>query len=837
MKSLPVDAHVSNFQETLRQNNVVLLRAPTGTGKTVRVPQWCREVMPKDKKVWVLEPRRLATKAAAQGIAALNEIGMPQDVGFLTRFEKKINPQTPMAVATYGILLRRLLDDPLLEDIGVLILDEFHERSREMDLLLVHLRELLEIRNDLKLVIMSATIDVKPLEDYLPGAFVFDIEVENHPIEVFHHKPKETKTSAQAIQEGLAKLVSMPNDDGGDILAFVESRVDTEKVQTHFQKQSAFQNWEILICHGGVSSKDQDRLFAPSPRRRLIITTNVAESSVSIPGVTAVIENGYHRVPVFDAKAQLETLQTRRITRFNLVQRTGRAGRFGPGRALRLFSKAEELSFKPMPTPQLMSQDTVWAVLWLTLVVSPRLDEINFLDAPDWSVLKDAQTTLCIMGALDQNFKATAYGVELCLVPLAPRHGHLALSMAKAGFPHEGALAAALLESPTERFSGRPDDQSDFWGAISLARENVRKKQNLNSALQQTFRQLVQMLKPKSPQTPPAQSWDQELHHTLLTAYADRLCRNLQPDGQKASLRGQADVFRHPSQNPISTEYFLALQCHKSIRGGREKIWVGCAHGVTAQEINASLAANIPWAEETGYDPREDRIVTTRTRRLGHLILSEKKSFPRHDSKSAALLAQEALNRFDHLFYPNDEFKQLAGRLHLTKKLSDLLDQSIASEEHIKRLLPSVFLELKKLEQMKTFDWADFLLRQMSWEEQQELNHVCPASFDTPAKTKIKIDYRHIPQVSHQPILAVRIQEMFGCTENPTIGRGKQPLLIHLLGPNLRPVQTTQDLNSFWKNTYAEVRKELRRRYPKHAWPENPLEATPVRGGVKRRRP
>ncbi|MBL92528.1 MAG: hypothetical protein CMH56_12055 [Myxococcales bacterium] len=836
MKTLPIDAHVSEFKETILHHNVVILRAPTGTGKTMRVPLWCLQSQTNRQKVWVLEPRRLATKAAAQGVAHFSDNNIPSEVGYLTRFDKKVTPQTPLVVATYGILLRRLIQDPLLEDIGILVLDEFHERSREMDLLLVHLRELLSLRDDLKVVIMSATIDVGNLQKYLDKSAVVDIQAAHHPIEIIHHKPKESKNRAQAIQEGVATLVNMPQDDGGHILAFVESRSETEKAKRHFQKQTAFAHWEVLVCHGGATSQDQDQLFQTSQKRRLIISTNVAESSVSIPGVTAVIDTGYHRMPAFDSKSQIESLQTKRITHFNMVQRTGRAGRFGPGRVVRLFSKAEEMHFNQMPAPHLQTEELVWPMLWLALVVSPCLDDIQFLDAPHNQSLLEAQMALRIMGALDDHNKPTPYGEQLCQIPLSPRLGHLGLKMAQAGYAAEGALAAALLENPNPDFAGHAADQSDFWGPVTQLRNAFIKDKQPKGALGQTFQHILRNLQAVQPAGKPSRPWDKALHETLLSAFADRLCRNAQSDGQKASLRGQVDVFRHNHQTPIATEYYLALQCHKSIKEGREKIWVGCAHGVSGPEVDDVLAKNIPWQHFLGFDEKEDRVVATQQRSLGNLVLSEKKAYPAHNSEFAAILAHEALKRFEHLFLPDDAFKQLAGRCFLAHETFSALEHNPTTEAAIKSLLPQVFMELKKLQQLKTFDWAAFILSQMSWEHQQQLNQFCPTSFETPAKTQIKIDYSHIPHVSQQPVLAVRIQEMFGCTESPTIARGQLPLRINLLGPNLRPVQTTQDLCSFWENTYADVRKELRRRYPKHAWPEDPLQAAPVRGGVQRKK-
>lgn len=836
MKTLPIDAYASDFQETFKQNQVVILRAPTGTGKTVRVPQWCLKAQNNSKKVWVLEPRRLATKAAAQGVAYFSDASIPGDVGYLTRFEKKATQQTPLLIATYGILLRRLLHDPLLEDIGILVLDEFHERSREMDLLLIHLRELLELRDDLKVVIMSATIEVDNLQHYLKGTVLLDIPASHHPIEIIHHKPKETKNRSQAIQEGLATLVNMPQDDGGHVLAFVESRSDTEKAKRHFEKQPAFQDWEVLVCHGGVASQAQDNLFRPAKKRRLILSTNVAESSVSIPGVTSVIDTGYHRMPSFDPKTQIESLQTRRITHFNMVQRTGRAGRFGPGRVVRLFSKAEEMHFNKMPLPHLQTEDLVWPVLWLSLVVSPQVRDIQFLDAPNPLALREAQISLRIMGAIDDDNKPTSYGELLCLIPLPPRLGHLGLKMAQFGHPEEGALAAALLENSGRDLQGNTEDQSDFWGPITQARQELLQGKKLKGPLAQTYAHILKTLQQTKSLGANKPSWDEALHETLLSAFADRLCRNHESSGQKASMRGQVDVFRHPDQSPISTEYFLALQCHKSIKKGREKIWVGCAHGVSAKEVEEVLAQNIPWQHALGYDEKEDRVVATQKRALGHLILAEKKSYPPASPELAEVLAAEALKRFEHLFLPDDAFKQLVGRCFLATEVFSLFENNPTAETAIKALLPQVFLQLKKLHQLKAFDWASLIHQQMSWESQQALNTFCPTTYETPAQTHIKIDYSAIPHVSQQPVLAVRIQEMFGCNESPTIARGQLPLRINLLGPNLRPVQTTQDLCGFWQNTYADVRKELRRRYPKHAWPEDPLQAAPIRGGVKRRR-
>jgi ATP-dependent helicase HrpB len=834
--TLPIDAYQSQFQKSLLKHKTLILRSPTGTGKTVRVPQWCCETQDDHKKTWVLEPRRLATKAAAQGIAYFNGGTLAQEVGYLTRFEKKVSPKTPLIVATYGILLRRLLKDPLLEDIGILILDEFHERSREMDLLLIHLRELLEIRDDLKVVIMSATIELSSVQAYLNKSAIVDIAATHHPIDIFHHKPKESKNRSQAIQEGVATLVNMPEDDQGHILAFVESRSETEKAKQHFEKQSAFNDWDILVCHGGVTSQDQDKLFQTSQRRRLIISTNVAESSVSIPGVTAVIDAGYHRMPSFDSKTQIESLQTRRITHFNMVQRTGRAGRFGPGRVVRLFSKAEEMHLQKMPSPHLQTEELMWPVLWLSLVVSPQLETIHFLDAPNSLALTDAQTTLRLMGALDEQNVPSSYGKQLCLMPLPPRLGHLGLKMAKAGFPEEGALAAALLENPSQALAGHAEDQSDFWGPVTQTRALIMRGKKPKGQLAQTYSHIFRSLQKIKSDDFKTQTWDQALHETLLSAFADRLCRNQDKHGQKASMRGQVDVFRHPNQTPIATDYFLALQCHKSIKEGREKTWVGCAHGISSEEVDALLTKNIPWQKSLGYDEKEDRVLAIQKKSLGQLVLAEKKTYPPTSPELAQILAAEASKRMEHLFLPDDAFKQLAGRCFLATEVFSVFDENPTLESAIKELLPEAFADLKKLQHLKTFDWASLILRQMPWDTLQSLNQFCPATFETPAQTHIKIDYSHIPKVSQQPILAVRIQEIFGLLETPKIGRGHTPLLIHLLGPNLRPVQTTQDLNNFWKNTYTEVRKELKRRYPKHSWPEDPWTAAPVRGGIQRRK-
>ena len=830
MQPLPVDEVLPALDAALAEAGACVLVAEPGAGKTTRVPP---ALARGEGSVWVLEPRRLAARAAARRVAAEQGWTAGQEVGWSVRFERRFRADSRVVFCTEGILLRRLQEDPFLEGIDALVLDEFHERHLEGDLVLALAQRVrTEVRPDLRIVVMSATLEAEPVAAFL-GAPVVRSEGRCFPVETqyLHAEPRERLEDhvARGVREALQRT-------DGDVLAFLPGVGEIQRVAERLAGGGAAAP-EVLPLHGTLRPEEQDRALRAGSRRRVVLATNVAESSVTVEGVRAVVDSGLARVLRHDAAVGLDRLEVARISVASADQRAGRAGRLAPGLALRLWSAIDQRSLSPAEAPEVRRLDLAGPVLQLLAFGEPDAAAFPWFEAPEAAALQRAEELLELLGAVADG-RLTPLGERLARLPVHPRLGRLLLEGHALGVPRTAALTAALLaerdpfdrEGPARSASADSDldarldalEELDLGGRAPRGLRSGPGRQVLRAR-----DQLLRLVEREPGGHARAEDPDEALTRALLAAFPDRLAVRREPGSDR--LRGVDGRGLRLARESCVTEAEVVLALVTQGTGGeplvRQAVGVPRAW-IDGGEERSSLTVV--------FDPGERRVRGARRRTLGPLVLGEELTgVPAELAPEAeALLAREAARAPALAFGGDPELEQLTARIACALEWEPGCGLEPLEGPFLEGLLPALVQGCRSFEDLQRRPVASLVLSSLPHGARSALERLAPERVRVPTGSQIRLRY----EAGRPPVLAVRIQELFGLATTPTVAGGRVPCLLHLLAPNQRPQQVTDDLAGFWERTWPQVRKDLRARYPRHAWPEDPLAAEPQRRPRRRRR-
>ncbi len=822
MDRLPIEEAIPALRRALAVGHPTLLTAQPGAGKTTRVPlALLHESWLAGQKLVLLEPRRLAARTAATYMAASLREPVGRTVGYRIRHDTKVGPETRIEVVTEGILTRLLQHDPSLAGYGLVIFDEFHERSLQADLGLAFARESQRLfRPDLRLLVMSATLDCAAVTRLLPDAESISCEGRLFPVSTqYLDRPIDGHLEPAVVRSIRHALAH----EDGSLLVFLPGMAEIRRVERHLHESALGPDMLIAPLHGELPQDEQDQaiLRAPAGRRKIVLATSIAETSLTIEGVRVVIDAGLMRVPRFDPRSGLTRLDTIRVTQDAADQRRGRAGRLEPGTCYRLWTSAEQQALLPRRPPEILEADL--APLALDLAEWGVIDtaELSWLDPPPAGALSQARDLLRQLGALDGQGALTAHGRRLAHVTVHPRLAHMMVTAAALGFGPWACDLAALL-SERDILQGGPGWRNADLRVRAEALRGTREHlagatinraacERVRRASEQWRRQL--QLKPSS--------GDGSEHSGILLAFAypDRIAQRIAgTEGRYRLANGRGASF--PSIQGLSQDDFLVVA---QLDGTGDWARIQLAAPLPLQDLQRYCVEQMQSVDLLEWDERSESVRARRQRRLGQLILDDRTIHePDQAQITAALLFGIRRAGLACLPWTND-LQQWRARIALLHRIDptwpDLSDDVLAKD--LDRWLGPFLHGLMSLAQVRRIDLQAPLESLVTWQQRQELPRLVPTHLTVPSGSHVRLDYDQ----GETPVLAVRLQEMFGCQDTPRIAGGKLPVMVHLLSPAGRPVQVTKDLASFWRSAYQEVKKELRGRYPRHHWPDDPLTA------------
>jgi ATP-dependent helicase HrpB len=836
--NLPVAGALAEIV-TASRSRAAIVTAPPGSGKTTLVPAAVLDDLASEYKLVLIQPRRLAARAVARRIAQLRNGAVGGEVGYQVRFDTCVSRDTRLIVATPGILLRRMTDDVVLENVGAVVLDEFHERTIELDLLLGMLSRIRQtVRPDLRIVVMSATLLANPVARLLDDCPIIHAEGRPFSVQVRYLRHGEKRP----LHELIAKYVPEAlHETAGHVLVFLPGVGEIMRCQDALAPLAGRVGCALLPLFGDLPADEQDRVLKDLGQRKIILATNVAETSLTIEGVTAVIDSGKARQMHVAPSTGLPRLELVPISRAAADQRAGRAGRTAPGVCWRLWDEASHKSRPDAETPEVLRGDL--AEPFLQLLAIGECDDFPWLDSPPPGAVDNALGLLALLGAIDAQQRITPLGRELVRLPAHPRLSRLLLAGAAHGVLRETSIAAALLSdrdpfraavhgSRGPREYGAVRSRSDLVDRVFALQAFHAGVDPSDRALElhaggarnvlRAAEQLYHLA--DFPMAERAADPAIALMRALLEAFPDRLAK-LRPGTQDRALLVGGRGIRIDTASRVRGEpLFLAIELNDAGGEARARI-------VSAVDRSWLPEQSLTTREELFYNPSKSQVEARRRTYWSDLMLEET-PVPISDAAAAAeILAQQARQQLDRVLPPPESAAaNFRARVRWLGAAMPELDLPSLDDNELENMLPEICLGLRSLHDVRNADWLSLFHDRVGYHRVNEIERLAPAQLEVPSGNWHKISY----EAGKPPTLSVRIQELFGLRQTPSIAGGRVPLLLHLLGPNYRPQQVTADLPSFWQNAYPEVKKELRRRYPKHAWPDDPLKAQPTRSGLKR---
>lgn len=757
----------------LAQRTRLIVTAPPGAGKSTVLPLTILEAFP-EGKILMLEPRRVAARQIAERMAFLMGEPVGKTVGYRIRFETRVSRETRIEVLTEGILTRMLVEDPALEGVSAVIFDEFHERNLQSDEALALTRQAQALlREDLRIVIMSATIDTEALSKTL-DAPVIQSEGKMYPVEIRRAQEATPETVAQLVAR---TVLEAHRHEKGDILAFLPGEAEIRRCADLLA--SALGDTHICPLYGMLSNERQKSAIAPSAagERKVVLATPIAETSLTIEGVRVVVDGGLCRRLVVDARSGLSHLETVRISLDMATQRTGRAGRVAPGVCYRLWSAATESRMAAVRSPEILSADLSSLVLDVAAWGESNINQLPWLTPPPSAHVTEAQKLLRSLGAIDSQGAVTAHGKRMDRLPCHPR---LAQMQLMADTPELKALAEKLAD----------------------------------------------LLEERNPSLEALHAHPYDVGRLLASAYPERIGKAWKEGVGQFLLSGGERVAVDPA-DPLAAEEWIAVASMSGNPGGVGRVFLASPVSLEDLKTMATERDVVLWDHAQGC------AVARREKRIGNLLLESRPLSEGVREQLTAVIVEAAKKEGLSMFDFSDEVQNLQRRVasvaawHSELELPDLSTDAVL--QRAGEWVPLFIGKATSIAQMKKIDLCEVLWSLLPYDRQQAVDRLAPTHIAVPTGSRIRLEYR---QGADAPVLRVRLQECFGLTDTPKVDNGKRPVLMELLSPGYKPVQLTSDLASFWSGTYFEVRKELRRRYPKHYWPDNPLEAEPVRGSV-----
>jgi ATP-dependent helicase HrpB len=813
---LPIDAVLDELARTLAISNTAVLVAPPGAGKTTRVPlalldaPWLG-----NKKIIMLEPRRIAARASAERMAKTLGERAGETVGYRVRFGSKVSRATRIEVVTEGIFSRQILDDPELSGVAAVLFDEFHERSLDADLGLALARDAQTgLREDLRILVMSATLDGARVAKLLGDAPVVASEGRAFPVDTRYLGRKADAPLERQMADAVAMALRA---DPGSVLAFLPGAAEIRRTQNFLSERVHDAAVEIVPLFGALDAGVQDRAIAPAPKghRKVVLATSIAETSLTIEGVRIVVDSGVSRVPRYEPDIGLTRLETVRASRAAVDQRRGRAGRTEPGVCYRLWDEPQTASLAAYTQPEILSADLSSLVLDLAQWGVSDPATLAFLDPPPAPALKEARSLLRELGALDDDGRITAEGNSLRALALPPRLARMIVDSHRLGAGEEAAEIAAIL---TER--GLGGDSVDIEFRLDQFRRD--RSQRATSARSLAQRWASQVAASSSTQG----GGELSAGVMLALAFPDRVARNrgngsfVLANGRGASVEQTSALARAP--------YIAVAELTGTAAQGR----ILLAAPIALADIELRFADQVEMSDEISFDRNAMALRARRKRTLHAITLSEAPLALTPSAETARILA-DGLTAFGLERLPwSKAAKQWCDRVMFLRKAEsepsqslwpDLSDDALAARRE-DWLVPALY-DKTSLRDLSPGDLSDALMTLLPWELRARLEREAPTHFEAPTGTVLAIDY----EAEQGPTIAVRLQELFGLTSHPSIAKGAVPLVLELLSPAHRPVQVTRDLPGFWRGSYAAVRSDLRGRYPRHPWPEDPASAPPTR--------
>jgi ATP-dependent helicase HrpB len=831
MISLPIDTVLPALRQALENRDEAVLEAPPGAGKTTRVPlalldaPWLA-----GQTIVMLEPRRLAARAAAERLAS--ELGekVGETVGYRIRLDSKVGPKTRIEVVTEGILTRRLQADPALDGVGLLIFDEFHERSLDADLALalsLNGRELLRDEPPLKILLMSATLEGERLSRLLDDAPVVSSEGRMYPVDIRWGRPFQP---GEFIEPRVVECVLQAlADQAGSVLVFLPGQAEIRRVHQSLQDMLGERS-DILLCplHGELDLNAQRAAIDPAPagKRKVVLATNIAETSLTIDGVRVVVDAGLARVPRFDPGSGMTRLDTQRISRASATQRAGRAGRLEPGVCYRLWSEAQHDQLAAHGSAEILQADLAGLALQLARWgVTP--DQLRWLDQPPAAAFSQAQDLLARLSAFKAGSRdnLSEHGQAMAELPAHPRIAHLLLRGQVLGLAAMACDVAALLGERDIQRGGGADLHSRL-ALISGESKTARGGQGGVQRARQLARQYRGLLRGKAGAGVADPDHPRWLGALLALAYPDRVAQQRREGGAEYRLaNGRAALFAEV--DALMKCPWLVIADLGSRQGQREeRIYLAAEFDPAL--LDDVLAEQVERIDILDWDDREQVLRAERQTKVGELVLSREPLPGLDDDARARALLGLVRRKGLNLLTWTPELRQWQARVALLRQLDldkagqsewpDLSDEALLAT--LEGWLQPYLSKVSRLSHFAALDLSSMLRNLLPWPLPQRLDEWAPAHLAVPSGSHIRLDYSENP-----PILAVRLQELFGLADTPRIAQGRQQVKLHLLSPARRPVQVTQDLANFWRTTYAEVKKDLKGRYPKHYWPDDPLVA------------
>lgn len=815
---------LADVRAALADRGTAVLVAPPGAGKTTRVPLALLEApWVGAGRILVLEPRRLAARAAATQLARLLGEAPGETVGYRVRHDTRVGPRTRIEVVTEGILTRMLQDDPTLEGIAAVCFDEFHERHLTTDLgLALALETRALVRPDLRLLVMSATLEPAPVAALLGDAPVIVSEGRAFPVEVRWLGDGDDRPLALRVVRAVREALPLTD---GDCLVFLPGIAELDRARRALEEAALPGDPDLLLLHGGLTLDEQDRVLRrDGARRRIVLSTAIAESSVTLADVRVVIDAGLARVPRHDPRSGMTRLATVRVSQAAAEQRRGRAGRVAPGWCLRLWSEGIHASLPRRATPEVLEADLTALALDLACAGIDEPMALRWLDAPPAGAFAQGRTLLRALGALDTTGRVTAHGRAMAALGIAPRLAHLVLAGAAAGMATLACEVAALL---AERDLLRREAAAldiDLRTRVEALRARGVGPDVDRGRLERT-RQEARLLR----RMLPASATD--AHDTLgmvgrlvALAFPDRLAQRRPGEAPRYLLRNGRGA-RVEAPSAVGGAPWLAIA---DLDGDalESRIWL--AAPLDESDVRAVAGGEIVTESEVVWDDARDAVRASERERLGAIVLRER---PRRDVSDdelrTAMLAAITRGGLGRLPW-SDGARRTRERLAFAHTIAPTdfpAGDDATLTEALAEWLGPALTGHRRLADLATIDLGGALLDRLPWTSRRRLDTLAPTHWEAPTGSRLPIDYAD----PAAPSVAVRLQELFGCAETPRVGDGRVPLTLHLLSPAHRPVQVTRDLAGFWRSSYFEVRKEMKGRYPRHPWPDDPLAAAPTR--------
>jgi ATP-dependent helicase HrpB len=821
MTPLPVDEAIPPLTAALAQGNNAVLQAPPGAGKTTRVPlALMGQPWTAGRRIVMLEPRRLATRAAATFMARTLGEPVGQTVGYRMRLDSRISAATRVEVVTEGILTRLIQDDPELSGIAAIIFDEFHERSLNADLGLALCLEVQgALRPDLRLLAMSATLDGAAVAKLLGEAPLITSEGRAWPVDTRYLDKEPRGRFEDTVVSGVLRALA---EEDGDLLVFLPGEAEIRRVEAALNDDSRCRGLRIAPLYGNLAQEQQDLALRPGAQRRVVLATSIAETSLTIEGVRVVVDGGLMRVPRFDPGSGMTRLETLKVSRASADQRRGRAGRLGPGVCYRMWTEPTQRTLAAQTAPEVLQADLAPLALDLAQWGVGDVLDLAWLDPPPPAAYAQATGLLHRLGALDDIGQITPHGREMARLPMHPRLAHMILRARRIGLGGLACDLAAILSERDVLRLGPGERDADLRLRVEALRGQARGLTVDRGALARAREQARQFY--RQMRLAPG---GEDVEHTglvLALAYPDRLARR-RPGGEPRYQLSNGRGAFFAEHEALSAEDWLAVA---HLDGDKREARIFLAAPLSAADIEEHFADQIHLTETVVWDSREEAVLARRQRRLGELVLKEERLTGEANPAAINAALLTGIREIGlHALPWSREAEDFRERVAFLRRVDgdacwpDLSDAALLDD--LEGWLAPFLDGMSRRNHLSRLDLPAILRAQLDWTCTKALDELAPTHVAVPSGSRVRIDYS-----GDEPVLAVRLQEMFGLAATPRIARGQVPLLLHLLSPARRPVQVTRDLASFWANAYRQVKADLKGQYPKHYWPDDPLQAEPT---------